>query len=468
MLSLLPSVFSQLEYNLERANSIKSPSPLAFWDCEYDNPEMTDKYGCFYQNPTSPYAAINPPRHPNASFDEGEERHWFYDNGEIDKNVNYEWRISTREFLIFFGKAPPPMRYFGIQHSLSTRHFFGKHKVFGSLGDPINHLTLCNGFDNPFIVVVSASSEAEQYAMETIEKSKVENNCTNSLRIPGNLEKTPVYTGLGRTDDTFTVLLRFAMPTEKFDDWKNDMPVSLYRVSIPDSSSATPHPLEPTTKRKEPKYDYELEARHTAKLNEIKGDRRYFAFPFQFHRGTVPENGASGCVGWLRLTNCQGDTRDANYRAALPIFTLDVDDYMMAVGVNHKVRGEAVYNNLVLYDLENNMGVATITDDDLGADDVFAVKIAHFCEGYEPCLKVPLQPGVKMTIVERIYLNPKSMTAPKQEGTIPVQLVLFSKKLENVMYWDNIRLYLYAIYNNYADIRFSPILFLLLIHLIKV
>lgn len=144
---------------------------------------------------------------------------------------------------------------------------------------------------------------------------------------------------------------------------------------------------------------------------------------------------------------CNGDNRDALYVSTYPLLTLDTaDKFAYVVGINHRVAGMTMYNNIAVSDPIARMGVASVDDEEIygsaaeflkGTEfehlehNLYAIRFARDCRGMKYCTVIPSEGGRKVAldtqilVAQRLYVNPLTGVGPSSEDILMPHTMMF-------------------------------------------
>ncbi len=116
------------------------------------------------------------------------------------------------------------------------------------------------------------------------------------------------------------------------------------------------------------------------------------------------------------------------------------------MGVDHTKTNKATYTSATVYALDNLVGIASVTSAQWGgsasdyvsgpdAGRLFAWKIARKCSGEAHCLEIPagdcpsgMSAGQFSSVAFRVYVEPKTSTAPDPATLVRERVVRFKKR----------------------------------------
>jgi len=362
-------------------------------------------------------------------------------------------------------------------------------EVFSGINDPVNFLsanfTGVSPFGTEFALVVSWDEVSERKAVQELEKAGQQN--VNVLRMPGQIGELGVTTG--REDEWMTILRVEGIKNETAAmEFYGGSPFRTFRVTPPDTFKVSDADLFPSfdgnmrqrvlgTGEGTPDASYDdlrsalekLQAqiieREEARFN---GTRRHLATA-SFE--TFVNDSGYECLN--HGTKCQGDCRDTIYAKStflirqiecLPVpkfgpcnpaesglLSEIYGDSLFAIGVNHKQTNQALYSSVTAYDFPKLAAVSSAVTDEmysgtankyLGEEDpaakyLYVVKFARSCglEDEDLCIEIPsgsddplvspLALDKPIVFLERMYINPKTLSGPAVSETILGKLLHF-------------------------------------------
>jgi hypothetical protein len=374
-------------------------------------------------------------------------------------------KLGPSEAVVLFMRTPPEARYFGFTQYLITRGGSPK-QVLASLSDTLNHLSFVslnspqpgvNVFNQYAVLVWTAdlntlASIKTQLAAQGIPESRV-----NFLPMPVGL---PLYMGYGPDADSFSILLRVAMPSVQadFDRYRADNPFYTVKVGPVAPPPASPAPIigyksEITGVSEVETYGAALDAL----VRDIKAN---YAKAYALRTQQVSYISAVGfdCIDGKAV--CTLDTHDGLYANDLTKLAIKVNspqDIVLIAGVNHQRTGKALYVNHTVNDVQKQTGIVSVDDPALTTrsalyhagvkspsdprvhqyDKLFAYAISFDCTGIEYCLTIPpptpenpigLTPDKPFGLYERSYVDPHTGVRPSQQEIVHHQVLIGTKK----------------------------------------
>jgi hypothetical protein len=149
---------------------------------------------CYGSNPSSPY-------------------------GFPDFGTGMDFHMAPNEAVVVFMRTPPEMRYYAFTQYLFSRSTSSKPFLFASMSDSLNmrrFATLRSGaagtdlFNRYAVLVWTADLNTLAGVKVLLARQKIAENEVNFVPMPYEL---PLFMGQGEADDTFTLLMRTALPT---------------------------------------------------------------------------------------------------------------------------------------------------------------------------------------------------------------------------------------------------------------
>lgn len=359
-------------------------------------------------------------------------------------------KLGPSEAVVVFMRTPPEVRYFGFTQYLYDRVTSSKPFVFASLSDTLNHLSFSTlqarrpgtAVFNQYAVLVwtadmnTLASVKAQLAQQGIQDSEV-----NFVPLPVGL---PLFMGRSPAADTFTLLMRTALPTvpADFDSYMAEKPFYVVRVGPTAPRAAVPAPIvgyaSETTGVSE---DAALATALNTLVANIKANHgRSFTFKDQLVA-------YSKRVGWDCFADEEdcagGDNHDALYSRDLSndLTVGNLRDVVIIAGVNHQKTGKALYINHTVVDPRKTTGIVAIEDPQLTSKSalyhagvtsptdprvqqfskLYAYAVSYNCDGLKFCINIPaptadnpvgLQPGSTFALWGRSYVEPRTGVRP--------------------------------------------------------
>jgi len=370
-------------------------------------------------------------------------------------------KLGQSEAVVVFMRTPPPARYFGITQYLITRGG-STREVLASLSDTLNLLTfkhLGSGavFNQYAVLVWTADVNVLAKVKFQLSRQGIPESRINFIPIPVSL---PLNMGYGTDADTFSLLLRVAMPQQQaaFDAYRAENP--FYAVKV---GEITPPPIAPA-----PIIGYRSEIsgvsevpNYQAALDSLVRDIKLkYMRQYSLRQQTVGYVSAIGFECIAGTSKCTLDTHDGLYANDLTKLVLTVNstkDIVLIAGVNHQLTGKALYVNHTVNDVSKQTGIVSVDDPALTTasalyhagvvsptdprvalyDKLYAYVISYDCTGISHCLQIPaptpanpigLEPGAPFGLYERSYVDPATGVRPSTTEIVKHQVFIGTKK----------------------------------------
>lgn len=359
-------------------------------------------------------------------------------------------KLGPSEAVVVFMRTPPEVRYFGFTQYLYDRVSSNKPFVFASLSDTLNHLTFSTlGSDAPGAAVFNRYAVLVWTAdMNTLARIKLQLARqgipaaeVNFIPLPVGL---PLFMGRSPSADTFTLLMRTALPTvpADFASYMDENPFYVVRVGPSAPPAAIPAPIigyaSETTGVSE---DAALATALNTLVANIKANHgRSFTFKDQLVA-------YSKRIGWDCMADDEdcagGDNHDALYSRDLTkdLTVGNLQDVVIIAGVNHQKTGKAIYINHTVVDPVKTTGIVSVEDPQLTSKSalyhagvtspndprvqqfskLYAYAVSYDCNGLKYCVNIPpptptnpvgLQPGAAFALWGRSYVEPRTGVRP--------------------------------------------------------
>lgn len=392
---------------------------------------------CYGSNPSSPY-------------------------GFPDFGTGMDFRMAPNEAVVVFMRTPPEMRYYAFTQYLFSRSTSSKPFLFASLSDSLNHRRFrtlgatapgTSLYDQYAVLVWAADLNTAAGVRSLLARQKIAESEVNFIPMPVGL---PLFMGLGEADDTFTLLMRTALPTSQagLDAYIAEKPFYVVRVGPRASRPVNPAP---TTGFAEEITGVAEDPALATALNSLVADiKRKYAGRFSFKAQRVVY---SPRVGWDCMADeadCPGgDNHDALYSKDLmaPLTVGKLTDVVIVAGVNHQRTGKADYINHAVVDPAKTTGIVAIDDPLLTRqsalfhagvtsprdprvktyDKLYAYAVSYDCNGLSFCLQIPaptaqnpvgLAPGAPFELWGRAYVEPRSGVRPDPSEIVRHQVLV--------------------------------------------
>jgi len=397
---------------------------------------------CFGNNPSTPYmlCSLPPPPGEKAISDNLE------DADTLDNETLVQYRIRSDEALLFIGRTPPECKYFSFRSYVYDRYFptEGKRKrIFASLGDPLNLMTIKTDGDSPFNASTIIVMAADEVISDRVISAGIASGFPESIM---NLDVIPpqlVRMGLGQDDDKFLMLTRLAFfeDQEAGKEYMNGTAARVFRLTPMTVSNTTQPYGTPALRVRGTGNTSELDL--TSTLDELR-----VAILKENEGANVTELTTQvwlyeGYDALQRGIDVIGENRDTSYLRT-DNFTLPTNEFLIVYGINHAMTGRATYCNFGVYGADILNGVGAVADMDLtGTADrylpgnplakyLYVYKVSRNCT--EPnCLFVPW--GVKAHGIEldspafvgfRAYLEQATKSGPIWSEIVYDRVIKFS------------------------------------------
>lgn len=380
---------------------------------------------CFASNPSGPY-------------------------GFLVLDGTSKFNLDEGEAVVVFMRTPPELQYFGFTQYLNTRGA-EKQTLIASLGDTLNQLkfsSLDSGepgtgvFDAYAVLVWTADLNAFAVVEDALIRQGIDPSRINPVWIPVGL---PLHMGYGPADDTFTLVMRVALPTsqERLDAYLDERP--LYVVKVTPNAAAPIAPAPMTGFAEEISGVWEDAALESALASLVGDIVKNYRGAFRLRASPV-RSVSKDRTGWDCIALnifCSFDNHDATYWAdtPTPVVVKNVDDVVIVAGVNHRSTGKAIYTSHAVQSVPQNTGIVDIGGDRLSKESalyhagvrsprdprvrlyeqLYAYAIAFDCGSYSYCLQIPpptpenpvgLDPGEPFVVLGRYYVEPRTGVRP--------------------------------------------------------
>ena len=449
--------------------------PILAMCCQCDLPS------CYSNNRSSQYGFFvlppAPSQDPSVTNPYSE---WL--SGYLPQGWSYAWRLEPDEAVVFIGKTPPKVEYFGFTAYLYDRYVAGmgpvpdctyvdangqaqhraqppsvqsRYPVFASLGDTLNQETidLASGRQDPFqknvVLVMAADQNVLRKVKHALEAAGYPEKSINVLPAPPSL----VRLGLGSQNDSFTILMRVTPNAGDDVSYYYSQPMTLLRVT-----PSTPVPVSQLDPIPPPK----LRVRGTGKTEaylEAKVDQlgqaivaHYAALGYEatpVKMAILPDG--FNCIS--NMQNCLADNRDTIYVSPAyniisgqllpgqPPLTLGPNEFLVVYGVQHQLVRKALYTNISIMgwskraapEVINDSMMANSAQDYLPDADpaLYAFQIARQLGSYSAPHCITIGDGCETGIaaeepvapIFRAYLEPGKKVGPSR-GEVVIDHVL--------------------------------------------
>jgi hypothetical protein len=278
---------------------------------------------------------------------------------------------------------------------------------------------------------------------QIVNQAGIDKNIVNVEPLPTESDN-PVRLGLSEQADDLMTLARFTYPNNPVlaQEYQQNPPVFVFRTAprIPFKGNM-PRPLAPLNapdRGTGTNEEYLREAQDilvTSLIHSYKKTGRDVStaqsIPLSFLTGET-------CI---RLNiSCMGDTQDAVYSATRETFSLDENDLIIIIGINHTQTRKASYTNVSFYNSAKMFGIRSFSDRNMegsiasllttanfsrndrrkleaAGDQLYIYTIARDCTGRNYCIEVPTgNMGVNydetLRMVTRAYIEPGTIAGP--------------------------------------------------------
>ncbi|MBT9487248.1 MAG: hypothetical protein IV093_07025 [Rubrivivax sp.] len=402
---------------------------------------FTNGSTCYGSNPSSPY-------------------------GYPDFGGAMSTKLDPSDAVVVFMRTPPEVRYFGFTQYLYDRAISSKPFVFASLSDTLNHLKFSTlqaarpgtaPFDQYAVLVWAADMNTLASVQVLLAQQGIPESKVNFIPLPVGL---PLFMGDGEMADTFTLLMRMALPTvpADFSMYMADKPFYVVKVRPANPPLVAPAPIigyaSETTGVSE---DTALAAALDTLVANIKANH---ASSFTFKDQLVAY---SKRLGWECLADdvdcIGGDNHDALYSQDLSrdLTVGNLKDIVIIAGVNHQKTGKAVYTNHSVVDPVKTTGIVSIEDPQMTSrsalyhagvkqpndprvkqfSKLYAYAVSYDCNGLKYCINIPaptadnpvgLPPGAAFTLWGRSYVEPRTGVRPALNEVVRHQVMVGKRR----------------------------------------
>jgi hypothetical protein len=349
---------------------------------------------CFGNNAGFPYLAYLLPPSPKQHPSQGQPPPKDYDANDPDNAVanpdfappGISYKLRPDEALVMVGQTPPRARYFSYRSYVGfVANKPGKdysdvfttgndtvgwyHRVFASLGDPINHLTVWTAgtpagragdpFASPMVVITAADQEVSRRIRQALIPAGYASDLINDDVIPSSL----VNMGLEKGKDTFLFLTRAALWDDEAagkDFLENPgQHVRVFRVTPLQRRPPAPFPVPTLRTRGTGVTEFQIVPDAAAELEWLRGAilARYGGgFDYRELQTDIwlPE----GYTGIAQDIDVLAEDRDTTYLKTEDFQLGNDDDFVIVYGINHETSEKGIYCNFSFYGKELLNGVA--------------------------------------------------------------------------------------------------------------
>ena len=369
-------------------------------------------------------------------------------------NPSLNFTIRQDEAVVLIGRTPPPVAYFSFR-TFALNRFFAREgirrKVFASLGDPHNMLTLETAgqakgdpYDKAFVLLVAADKGTQTRVRRALKLAGYPDAIVNEDVISPNLAKmSSTVNGDSDSlkDDDFVLLQRFALWEYGYEEagqaYLDDPPVTVLRLTPSprtEKKDYRPLPVERIRPRGTGLTELDL-------LPEVDalGDAIVAKYPGMRAEDVRPATWLEeSFVAIQEDRDVLGESRDTVYLRNEGTFTLADDEFVVVYGVNHEKTGKATYSSFSVYDEcracpyegENSRRVAGSALDYFSppskppahVDSLYAWTLARNCGTDARCTEIPegscgteppgIAPDGRMFVGFRAYVEPATRIGP--------------------------------------------------------
>lgn len=358
---------------------------------------------CYANNASTRYGFFALPPAPGQSAAvKNPYAEWFTQDHALPADWSFAWRMRPDEAVVFIGKTPPKVEYFGFTAYLYDRYVAGlgaggdctyvddqgahtrpqpasalsRYPVFASLGDTINQETidLAGGRQAPFqknvVMVVAADRNVLRQVKASLEAAGYPAQSINVMILPPDL----VRLGTDSQSDSFLILLRVTPGAGNDVDSYYTQPATVLRVTpstpVPPSQLA---PLPPPKLRVRGKgtTEADLEAQVDALGQAITAHYAGLGYKAAPVKMAILPDGFN-CIS--NMQNCLADNRDTIYVSPAydiisqkllpgqPSLVLGPDEFLVAYGVQHPLAHKALYSNISIMGWTKRAAAAVVTN----------------------------------------------------------------------------------------------------------
>ena len=373
--------------------------------------------------------------------------------------------IRQDEAIVLIGRTPPPVNYFSFRSFIFDRYIEResvRRKLFGSLGDPNNMLTINtigtakgNPYDKPFVLMVVSDKGTESRIRNALATAGYPNKIINTDVISPNLAKMSSKENGDsdiEKDDTFVMIYRLAMWDYGYEAagqaYLLDPPITVLRL--------TPEPRTPKTNYS-PLPVERLRPRGTGfteldMLPEVEALRKAIVgrYPKMKVEDIRPTTWLEeSFVAFQKDLDVLGESRDTVYLRNEGTISLADDEFIVVFGVNHEATGKATYANFAAYDVCKSCPVAgenshhytgsaidyfpDVKTQPTHINNLYAWKMALNCHGDPYCTEIPesgcpngIEKNGQFYIGFRAYVEPSTKIGPAFSELVYDRVLKFS------------------------------------------
>ncbi|MBF0497851.1 MAG: hypothetical protein HQK58_14965, partial [Deltaproteobacteria bacterium] len=377
------------------------------------------------------------------------------------ENPPLSFYMRPDEAIVIIGRTPPPVSYFSFRSFVFNRWVPQediRHKMFNSLGDPHNMLTMKTAGDqagNPYgqgyVLISVADKGTEDRIRKALKSAGIPDSIINTDVISPNIVK--LNSDIDTTkDDSMIILHRLALWQYGYEqagqDYLDNPTAYVFRVTPDpktDKAKYSPLPVEKLRPRgtglTEMDLTPEVETLRQAILAKYPGTSADELRPATWLEESLD--------AFQRNVDTLGESRDTVYLRNEGNFSLADDEFLIVYGVNHEATGKATYSNFTVYDACKACGVESENSRMLAGsaldyfvgnpnlpphvDKLYAWKVARDCKGDPHCTTVQtgncplaIEKTGQMFIGFRAYVEPATKIGPAFTEIIFDRVIRFS------------------------------------------
>ncbi|MBA3239248.1 MAG: hypothetical protein H0T62_13005 [Parachlamydiaceae bacterium] len=394
---------------------------------------------CFGENPATTYIIPQPP--VNHRYVDPFYATALTTPGPNNSTANIIYRLSDNEALVTIVSYPPKAAYFGYQSYVFTRnsnHYVGitppyprtkspdpkRYEIFGSIGNDVNNMVVQNQYgaqpwDGTVVVYITTSNRNLARALTR----KAESYGINKKSIYVEPIGSNVITGVTRSADDLTTLIRYAAPksTSDANQWTDNLSknVLVYKVTHSDSSvirfgenAYTAHSINYNETHFSPNLKTALQQlskllqSYLEKMQSSTALARQSIIVTKDNLEGIPYKGLIGAYGIQYGLRCEGDNHSSN--ATITLKTLGAQETAFIVGVDHTVLNNSSYISIDIYDSINSSGVANSSQTNLKAVGFNKGNLTGSAKAVLEALGIKIPPSCVQLQkeIERLYVSP--------------------------------------------------------------
>ncbi|MBF0477370.1 MAG: hypothetical protein HQK59_16420 [Deltaproteobacteria bacterium] len=377
------------------------------------------------------------------------------------ENPPLSFYMRPDEAIVIIGRTPPPVSYFSFRSFVFNRWVAQediRHKMFNSLGDPHNMLTLQttgdqagNPYDQGYVLISVADKGTEDRIRKALKSAGIPDKIINTDVISPNIVK--LSSNIDTTkDDSLIILHRMAIWQYGYEqagqDYLDNPTAYVFRVTPDpktDKANYSPLPVEKLrprgTGQTEMDLTPEVETLRQAIVAKYPGTSADELKPAIWLEESLD--------AFQRNVDTLGESRDTVYLRNEGNFNLADDEFLIVYGVNHEATGKATYASFTVYDVCKACGVEGENSRMLAGsaldyftgnpnipthvDKLYAWKVARDCKGDPHCTTVQtggcplaIEKTGQMFIGFRAYVEPATKIGPAFTEIIFDRVIRFS------------------------------------------